>query len=52
MMDWLATQGGLLVLVMFFALFLGVAVWAYRPSGKGQMEDYGNIPLRETGDGE
>ena len=51
-MDWLAQNGSLLVLVMFFALFLGFAFWAYRPSNKSKFQTYGQIPLKENGDGE
>ena len=50
MMEWLAAQGGVLVLVMFFVAFLGFALWAYLPSNKKRMEDCGHIPLKENGD--
>ena len=52
MMDWLATRGGVLVFVMFFVLFLAFAFWAFRPANKTRMDHYGQIPLKETGDGE
>ena len=47
MMDWVAEHGSLLVLITFFALFLGFAVWAYAPANKRKMETYGQIPLQE-----
>lgn len=52
MMEWLAVQGSLAVLAAFFAMFLGFAFWAFVPANKKRMEDYGRIPLKETGDGE
>jgi cbb3-type cytochrome oxidase subunit 3 len=52
MMDWLATNGGTLVLVVFFAMFLGFAFWAFVPGNKQRMDEYGKIPLKEIDDGE
>ncbi len=51
MMDWLATHGGTMVLLMFFAMFLMFAVWAFAPGNKKRMEAYGQIPLKENDDG-
>ncbi len=34
-------------LLFFVAIFVGIVVWAYRPSAKKKMQDYGNIPLNE-----
>ena len=48
MMDWLAQYGSELVLVMFFAMFLAFAAWAYAPSNKKRMNDNAAIPLREN----
>lgn len=50
MMDWLATQGNILVLVIFFLMFLGFAVWAYRPKNKDRMQRDSEIPLKESND--
>ena len=52
MIDWLAEHGKIVVLVVFFVMFLGFAAWAYRPANKGKMEQYGQIPLKETTNGE
>jgi cbb3-type cytochrome oxidase subunit 3 len=52
MIDWLSDNGGMLVLVLFFTMFLVFAGWALAPGNKKKMEDYGHIPLKETGDGE
>ncbi len=38
---------GVIGLLFFFALFLGIAVWAYNPARKHQIEALKNIPLRE-----
>jgi cbb3-type cytochrome oxidase subunit 3 len=52
MMDWLATHGGTLVLLMFFVMFVAFGIWAYLPSNKNKMDTYGHIPLQESRDGE
>lgn len=51
MMDWVAEHGSIVVLVTFFTMFLGFALWAYVPTNKQKMTDYGKIPLKETGNG-
>ena len=51
MMDWLAIHGPTLVLVVFFLMFLTFTFWAYRPSNKNKLEDYGHIPFKESRDG-
>ncbi|TNE63816.1 MAG: cbb3-type cytochrome c oxidase subunit 3 [Alphaproteobacteria bacterium] len=47
MMDWLTnhTGAGLTGLLFFFLVFIGIAVWAYRPQVKERLESYKNIPL-------
>jgi cbb3-type cytochrome oxidase subunit 3 len=50
MMDWLAVNGSILVLVAFFALFLAFAFWAYAPANRRRMESHGHIPLKEAVD--
>ena len=52
MIDWLATHGSLMVLLFFFCLFLAFSIWAFMPTNKKKMQDYGQIPLRETNNGE
>ena len=52
MIDWLAQHGQLAVLLMFFGIFMGFAVWAYRPANKAKLEKYGHIPLEERLNGE
>lgn len=38
---------GLIGLCFFFALFVGIAVWAYIPKNKDELEDLKHIPLLE-----
>lgn len=47
MIDWLASHGGIVVLLTFFGLFVGFSVWAYLPANKEKMNTYGQIPLEE-----
>ena len=51
MMAWLAAYGPMIVLPVFMALFVGYGFWAYRPSNKKQMSEYGEIPFKESHDG-
>lgn len=46
MIEWLSHYSGYVVLVGFFAAFTGIAIWAYRPSNRVQLENYRNIPLK------
>ena len=47
MIDWLSDNAGVTGLLFFFATFLAVAFWAFRPQAKEQIESYKNIPLEE-----
>lgn len=47
LMDWLAANGGTLVTVVFFTIFLVFGFWAYRPANKSKMESYGRILFKE-----
>lgn len=38
---------GLIGLIFFFAVFVGIAVWAYTPRRKQEIEAHKNIPLNE-----
>lgn len=38
---------GLIVLVAFSLVFIGIAVWAYLPRNKKRLESYRDIPLGE-----
>lgn len=48
MIDTLAQYSGYIVLVGFFTAFVGIAIWAYRPANKKTIENYRDIPFRET----
>jgi cbb3-type cytochrome oxidase subunit 3 len=42
---------GLIGLLFFFTVFVGIAVWAYYPTRKTHIEAFKNIPLDEDEDG-
>jgi len=52
MMDWIVAHGSVVVLFVFMAVFLGFGFWAYKPSNKSQMQSFGDIPFKESHDGE
>ena len=52
MLNNVSTDTTIIGLIFFFAVFLSIAIWVYRPSKKKQMEDFANIPLNESKDKE
>lgn len=38
---------GIVGLLFFVVLFVGIVFWAYHPKNKKKMEDHGTIPLKE-----
>jgi cbb3-type cytochrome oxidase subunit 3 len=52
MMDILAEHGPVVATLLFFGVFVAVAVWAYWPGNKRGFEDCGHIPFRESRHGE
>lgn len=38
---------GLIGLLFFFCMFVGIAIWAYIPGRKNILEELKNIPLRD-----
>lgn len=38
---------GTWMLVFFFAVFVAIAFWAFRPKNKQKMKDHAKIPLKE-----
>lgn len=40
-------MGGTVMLVIFSAVFVGIAIWAYLPRNKSTMESHGKIPFAE-----
>lgn len=47
MIEWLSDNAGLTGLLFFFAAFMSVVVWAFRPKAKKTIESYKYIPLAE-----
>lgn len=46
-MDWVASHAGLLGLLFFFFVFVGISVWLFLPGMKARIEPLGAIPLNE-----
>ncbi len=38
---------GLLGLVLFFTLFIGLLIWIFRPGAKAQFQQHSEIPLKD-----
>ncbi|MEM6603651.1 MAG: cbb3-type cytochrome c oxidase subunit 3 [Pseudomonadota bacterium] len=47
MIDFLAKNAGMIGLLFFFCVFVGVAIWAYWPTQKKKLEAYKFLPLKE-----
>ena len=47
MMETASTYAPIVGLLFFFMVFVGIAIWAWRPSAKKNFEQLGKIPLRE-----
>lgn len=47
MMEFLSQNAGLIGLLFFFGVFIGIGVWAFLPKNKQRIESYKNIPLAE-----
>ena len=43
-------DAGLIGLIFFFAVFVGIAIWAFQPGRKQQIESHKYIPLEEESD--
>lgn len=43
----LSTYAGVAGLLIFFTIFIGVAVWIYRPGTRNRYTKYAHIPLDE-----
>jgi len=44
---YLSENAGMVGLLFFFALFIGIAIWALRPANKRTLESHKYIPLSE-----
>lgn len=47
MISFLGNNAGLIGLLFFFIVFVGVALWAFLPSQKQKLESYKFLPLQE-----
>jgi len=47
MIDFIAAHAGMIGLLFFFSVFMGIAFWAFMPSRKKLIESYKYIPLAE-----
>jgi cbb3-type cytochrome oxidase subunit 3 len=47
MIDLLAHYAPMIGLLFFFFVFIGIAIWAWRPSAKKEFQRLGMIPLKE-----
>jgi|TARA_B100001105_G_scaffold4697_1_gene3552 cbb3-type cytochrome oxidase subunit 3 len=50
MIDYINSNAGLIGLLFFFSVFIGVALWAFVPSRKDKIESYKYIPIVEDTD--
>ena len=41
-------SAGLIGLLFFFIIFVGIVVWAYMPANRERLEAHGRIPLDDT----
>jgi cbb3-type cytochrome oxidase subunit 3 len=41
---------GLIGLLLFFCLFIGILIWVFRPGSKEAFKKYGYIPLKDDTD--
>lgn len=46
-LDFLRDHAGMIGLLFFFIVFVGVALWAFLPSQKQKLESYKFLPLQE-----
>ncbi len=47
MINFLSLNAGMIGLLFFFIVFVGVALWAFLPSQKHKLESYKFLPLQE-----
>lgn len=46
-MTWLSEYAGIIGLLFFFAFFLAVLLWVFRPGSKADYQKKAQIPLKE-----
>ncbi len=47
MIDYINSNAGVIGLLFFVCVFIGVALWSFSPSRKEQIESYKYIPIVE-----
>ena len=47
MIDYINSNAGVIGLLFFFSVFVGVALWSFSPSRKEKIESYKYIPIVE-----
>ena len=47
MLNQVDTTTTIIGLIFFFTVFISILIYVYRPSKKRDMEEYGNIPLKD-----
>ena len=46
-MNFISNNAGLIGLILFFSIFLGIITWTYLPDKKEKFEVYKNIPFKD-----
>lgn len=41
------STAGMIGLLFFFFLFVGILIWLYHPGAKEKFKEHGNIPLKD-----
>ena len=49
MMDWVSHHAGMIGLLFFFAFFMVLLCWVFRPGSKAGYDAKARIPLNEDG---
>lgn len=47
MIDFITSYAGMIGLIFFFALFVGMTAWVYRPGARNSYQQQAHIPLNE-----
>lgn len=42
-----SSQFGMIGLLLFFAIFVGILIWLFQPGAKEKFKKHGNIPLED-----
>ena len=50
-LDWLTHNAPIVTTVFFFLMFVGIAIWAYLPKNKNNIQNNAMIPFLEQEQG-